>query len=236
MKSLSIIAACPDLEGDIFNQVRMLCASPADVLVLPEYLLELSGFEPFVIPGKFVVFGSKITGGRNRLFLSDGLDVHAYDKQRLTPSESHLQAGREPAVFNFKGCKIAVLVCFDIEFPELAAQLRPHAPELLLVPAATETNLGYERVNRCASARSVELGCAVITCHLIGQSQVTLVGSNVGCHHMYLPSQSLFSDHQRHAGFVQPHRGGHIRADFSIPIDAIRRQRALIGETNPSLG
>jgi predicted amidohydrolase len=67
-------------------------------------------------------------------------------------------------VWEFGGVRFAVIICLDIEIPEISAKLRGRGVDVILVPSATETILGVERVDRCASARAVELGAIVGVC------------------------------------------------------------------------
>jgi predicted amidohydrolase len=119
------------------------------------------------------------------------------DKLFLTPWETAFSPGETLHIFETKGLRFSVVICLDIEVPELSALLRGQNIDLLLVPSATETFLGSERVTRCASARSVELCCGVIVSPLVGRSASELIDVNVGRLACYLPSQSAFKDQPR---------------------------------------
>jgi predicted amidohydrolase len=120
------------------------------------------------------------------------------DKLHLTPWEKDFSPGKGIHTFDYKGLRGVVFICLDVEMPELSAALRKHGSiDFVLVPSATENALGVERVNRCASARAVELGCPVIVSHLVGQCSSTLVDENVGYLAAYLPSQSVTSSSDR---------------------------------------
>ncbi len=232
---MKIASYSPDLTKCIKTQILNFLEHEAEILMLPEYLLELTDFKPFPVPNKVVIFGSRIIQNQNCLFYSDGLTVQVYKKIKLTPWEEAFTPGSELAVFSFKGIKIAIMVCFDVEYPELTVDLRKHSIDLLLVPSATESKLGYERVSRCASSRAVELGCAVMTCHLVGTSQHEMIDVNVGNNNFFLPSQSQFDGMQR--GQVNsPESKGGLLSEFELPTDQIRRQRTIKDETNPSIG
>lgn len=234
MKSLKAVCFCPNLSIALEEQIECFLETDADILILPEYLLELTSFVPRVVLNKFVVFGSRIVDLNNRAYFSDGNAVFYYDKQRLTPWEKHLQPGMNHAVHSFRGIKIAILICFDVEFLELSVSLQGKSVDLLVVPAATETELGFERVGRCASARAVELGCAVLTCHLIGTTQNPLIDVNVGEHQLFLPSQSLFQNLER-SPIASPKNQGPLLREYYLPLDQLRQQRLLAAETNPSI-
>jgi predicted amidohydrolase len=151
----------------------------------------------------------------------------------MTTWENELYEGKELTVFNFEGLKVAILVCFDVEFPDIASRLKKENIDLLIVPSATETKLGYERVSRCASARAIELGCVVVTAHLIGKSENDMIDVNVGNHNIYYPSQSQFESYESKTHLLQT--SGEVIQKFHLPINEVRNQRQLYNETNPCL-
>jgi predicted amidohydrolase len=204
-----------------------------DIFIFPEYFLKLVDFEPFSLSNKLIVWGSKVVDGFNRVHIYNSSELTFAEKQMLTPWEPLLKPAEKTKILNFNGIKIAVLVCFDVEFPELAVKLKKEQIDLLIVPAATEEKLGYDRVSRCAGARAVELGCCVITCHLIGKTSAEVVDENTGNHHMFLPSQSLFNS-------ISPEPqnnidSGDLIKKFTVDISKIKDQRKILNETNPAL-
>lgn len=59
--------------------------------------------------------------------------IHLYgelDKRQFSRSD------RAPALFEFAGWKVGMLICYDIEFPESARYLASHGADLILVPTA----------------------------------------------------------------------------------------------------
>lgn len=191
-------------------------------------------------PGKAVVLGTapfvdKETG---RLFnrapiLADGRVLHQ-DKLHLTPWEKDFTPGESLMIWQFGGLRVAVIVCLDIEIPELAARLRGREIDLILCPSATETVLGVERVDRCASARAVELGCYVGVAHLVGQTRSALIDHNVGRLALYRPSQAAFRKEERCTeGPVLAE--GFERLRVTLSAESLRKMRRLVVETNPSL-
>ena len=176
--------------------------------------------------------------GTGRLYnrapiIADGRVFHQ-DKLHLTPWENAFSPGDELRLWKFGGITIAVIICLDIEVPELAARLRNKGVDLILVPSATETVLGVERVDRCASARAVELGCCTAVAHLVGRAESDLIDDNVGRTAFYSPSQAAFGDHARviESAIVG---SGFQRLRSAVDIDALSQLRKAAGETNPSL-
>jgi predicted amidohydrolase len=166
------------------------------------------------------------------LIFSDGRLLHQ-DKLFLTPWEHEFRAGRELYVFEMAGLRVAVVICLDIEVPEISSRLRGLNLDLLLVPSATETVYGSERVTRCASARSIELGCAVLVCPLVGKCDSSMVNVNLGKIALYLPALQVFEAYDRTEDTRMVHQGWHaLRVD--VPEAILREAHLKRHETNPS--
>ncbi|HCN76420.1 MAG TPA: hypothetical protein DIT13_04390 [Verrucomicrobiales bacterium] len=189
-------------------------------------------------PGKAVVLGTcpcAVEGGiRNRaVIFHDGKETHQ-DKLHLTPWEKEFTPGGSVRLWEFGGLLVAVIICLDIEIPELAARLRGLGVDLILCPSATETILGVERVDRCASARAVELGCFVAVAHLTGRARSDLIDENVGRAAFYQPSQHVFRHTPRWIeGPV--HDSGCHALRVTVDKEALKKMRRMRAETNPSL-
>ena len=189
-------------------------------------------------PGKAAVLGTAPWAApdgslRNRAPIAcDGAFLHQ-DKLHLTPWELGFSPGDVLRVWNLGGARCAVAVCLDVEVPELAAALRGRELDLLLVPSATESILGVERVGRCADARAVELGCHVGLAHLVGAIDSELLDANVGRLGVFSPSQSAFVSAPRRL-VTEVVDSGHHRLRAELDLAALRRQRAARGETDPS--
>ncbi|SME89529.1 Predicted amidohydrolase [Tistlia consotensis] len=111
---------------------------------------------------------------RAHLLLPDGRIVRQ-DKLCLTPGERdpagwNLSTGDAVKIVEWKGVRLATLICLDVEMPALSSLLAPLDLDLLLVPSMTSKLSGYSRVFGCAKARAVELQCAVATVGVIGSA------------------------------------------------------------------
>jgi predicted amidohydrolase len=180
-----------------------------------------------------VPFRDPDSGLKNRApIVSEGRWLHQ-DKIHLTPWESDFTGGGPLHLWTFRGHRVAVVICLDVEVPEIAAALRGSALDLMLVPSATENLLGLERVGRCADARAVELGCHVGLCHLVGTTDSTLVDENIGQLAHFSPSQSPFLHHPRQERSPLFTDGFHLKS-VTLDMAALAASRELQGETNPS--
>ncbi|RYD41859.1 MAG: hypothetical protein EOP85_12045 [Verrucomicrobiaceae bacterium] len=164
--------------------------------------------------------------------MSEGKWIHQ-DKIHLTPWENDFSGGGPLNVWTFRGHRVAVVICLDVEIPEISAALRGSMLDLMLVPSATENILGVERVGRCADARAVELCCLVGVCHLVGNTNSTLVDENVGQLSVFTPSQSPFiaQPRQDRSGIYSD--GFHLKS-VTLDMAALASTRSLRGETDPS--
>lgn len=97
--------------------------------------------------------------------------VERYDKLHITPNERQywgMEGGAGLRTFETDCGRIGVLICYDIEFPELGRLLADEGMDLLFVPFLTDTQNGYIRVRHCAQARAIENECYVAIAGSVG--------------------------------------------------------------------
>lgn len=95
----------------------------------------------------------------------------SYRKIHVTPSEASawgMVGGNELRVFDTDCGKIGILICYDVEFPELPRLLAEQGMQILFVPFMTDTQNGYQRVRACAQARAIENECYVAMAGCVG--------------------------------------------------------------------
>lgn len=191
-------------------------------------------------PGKAVVLGTAPFWDAERQELRNRAPILVedrmlhQDKLHLTPWEKDFSPGTELRLWEFAGLRFAVVICLDIEMPEISTQLRGAGVDVILVPSATETVLGVERVDRCASARAVELGCIVGVSHLTGRTAADLIDVNVGRTAVYFPSQAAFRDSPRWEESEIFESGIH-KQRLTLDPKSLQVMRRMPLETNPSL-
>lgn len=104
------------------------------------------------------------------LFRRDGSIGKQY-KIHITPSEGHwwgVSPGDKIEVFDTDRGRIAILICYDVEFPEAARIATAKGANLLFVPFNTDIRSGYLRVRACAQARCVENGLYAVLAGPVG--------------------------------------------------------------------
>ncbi len=92
-------------------------------------------------------------------------------KLHITPEETSswgLRGGNQIKVFDTDVGRIGILICYDVEFPELPRLMTAQGVEILLVPFWTDTKNAYLRVRRCAQARAIENECYVAISGSVG--------------------------------------------------------------------
>jgi predicted amidohydrolase len=94
-----------------------------------------------------------------------------YEKIHITPDEAKywgVKGGKKIEVFETDCGPIGVVICYDVEFPELSRLLAQDGMKILFVPFLTDTQNGYSRVRNCARARAIENECYVAVAGAVG--------------------------------------------------------------------
>lgn len=94
-----------------------------------------------------------------------------YEKIHVTPDEAKswgLSGGRTIKTFDTDCAKIGILICYDVEYPELPRIMADQGMQILFVPFLTDTQNGYSRVRICAQARAIENECYVVIAGSVG--------------------------------------------------------------------
>ena len=122
-------------------------------------------------------------------------------KLHITPDEYKfwgLQGGDQLKVFDTDVGKIGILICYDVEFPELPRYLAEQGMNILFIPFWTDTKNAYLRIRRCSQARAIENECYVA------------IGGSVG----NIPKVENMDIQYSQAAVFTP-------SDFAFPHDAI---------------
>lgn len=104
------------------------------------------------------------------LFRRDGTCEKQY-KVHITPHEKKwwgVKSGNRINVFNTDKGKIAILICYDAEFPELARIAVSKGAKIIFVPFNTDDRRGYLRVRYCSQARAIENQIYVVITGCVG--------------------------------------------------------------------
>jgi predicted amidohydrolase len=92
-------------------------------------------------------------------------------KIHITPHEKNdwvMRGGDEINVFETDAGRVGILICYDVEFPELSRIMAQKGLQILFVPFWTDTKNSYLRVRHCAQARAIENECYVVITGSVG--------------------------------------------------------------------
>jgi len=121
----------------------------------------------------------------------------AQPKLHITPAEQRywgISGGNELIVLPTPKAKIAVQICYDVEFPEASRYLADQGVEILFVPYCTDDRHGQLRVRYCAQARAIENQFFVATAGIIGNlPSVPAMDIHYGQAAVFTPSDFEFA-------------------------------------------
>jgi len=123
-----------------------------------------------VIAGSMPVYEDNKLYNVSYLCRRDGTVDEQY-KLHVTPDEASywgMRGGDKIKCFDTDFGKIGILVCYDVEFPELSRILSDEGMKILFVPFWTDTKNAYQRVRICAQARAIENECYVAITGSVG--------------------------------------------------------------------
>lgn len=129
------------------------------------------------------------------LFTPHG-EVHAQDKTHRTRWEREqweTSPGERLHLFETEFGDIAILVCYDVEFPELARMVCQAGADILFVPSSTDDRQGFWRVRYCCHARAIENQVYVAMASTVGSLPVQGLGLHYGQASILTPSDFPFS-------------------------------------------
>lgn len=166
--------AGPDVAGNLEASMSAVSERLPDADALHAKLARTHGVH--ILAGTTPVFDPSVSDrpvNRARLFSPTG-GCGIQDKQIMTRYERspmNMAPGGPLRVFETELGKIAVLTCYDAEFPLLGRAVAD--ADLILVPSCTEALSGYWRVRIGAMARALENQCVTVMASLVGSADWT---------------------------------------------------------------
>ncbi|MBS4207096.1 carbon-nitrogen hydrolase family protein [Bacillus sp. FJAT-50079] len=116
------------------------------------------------------------------LFYPDG-KIEEQAKLHITPFEIegwNMAAGEELRVFDTAKGRIAILTCYDIEFPEIVRMAKAKGADVIFCPSCTDDRHGFHRVRYTSHARAIENQVYVVLTGTVGSISVDLMRANFG--------------------------------------------------------
>ncbi len=157
-----------------FNQLGQAEAMRKLAEATPEILKKLQEFAVSynvnIVAGSLPVVEDGQLYNVAHLCRRDGTQAHV-KKVHITPSEQEaygMCGGSSIHSLDTDCGKIGILICYDVEFPELSRLLCEEGADILFVPFMTDLQTGFNRVRHCAQARAIENECYVAIAGSVG--------------------------------------------------------------------
>jgi predicted amidohydrolase len=126
-------------------------------------------------------------------------------------------------VFETDFGKLAVAICYDVEFPEIARAAGRSGCDVLVVPSCTDDRQGFLRVRYCAQARAIENQIYVVQACTVGSlPMVPAVSLNYGQAAILTPSDFRFS---RDGILAEGQINSEMMVLGDLDLDALRQSR-----------
>ena len=196
-----------------------------------DHMLQLAlSYNINIIAGSMPLYSEQHLHNVSYLLRRDGTWDAQY-KLHVTPDEKAywgMQGGKQLQVFDTDAGRIGILICYDVEFPELPRILAQQDMQVLFVPYWTDTKNGYERVRRCAQARAIENECYVVITGSVGNlPNVENMDIQYSQSAVFTPSDYAFP-HDAIAAEATPNTEMALIADLDLDkLDEIRRSGSV---------
>jgi predicted amidohydrolase/GNAT superfamily N-acetyltransferase len=183
-------------KGPIQEQVRELSKQAPRYV---SFMTELAATHKlYIVGGSIPAEDSKTGQIRNRCyFFSPDGDAGFQDKIHMTRFEKEewiIAPGSRLKIFETDFGKVAITICYDVEFPEIARTAARAGATVLIVPSCTDDRQGFLRVRYCAQARAIENQMFVIHSSTVGSlPMVPAISLNYGQASILTPSDFAFS-------------------------------------------
>jgi predicted amidohydrolase len=123
-----------------------------------------------IIAGTHVIEKNGKLYNTAHLFYPDGR-IGEQAKLHITPTEVNewnMALGETFQIFETEKGKIAILTCYDIEFPEIVRMAKAKGADVIFCPSCTDDRHGFHRVRYTSHARAVENQVYVVLTGTVG--------------------------------------------------------------------
>jgi len=174
--------------------VRLLAQLTPDYEALFKRLATQTGM--YIIAGTHPIIERGELFNAAHLFTPNGR-IFRQKKVHLTQTEKgpyQMSRGHGFYVYHTDFGNIAILVCYDVEFPEAARVLAEGGAQIVFVPSCTDERQGFCRVRYCAQARASENQIYVAMAGTVGNlPEVPCMATHYGQAAVLTPSDYFFA-------------------------------------------
>ncbi|MCM3584468.1 carbon-nitrogen hydrolase family protein [Mesobacillus maritimus] len=126
--------------------------------------------------GMHIIGGTHVVAREGKLFNVAHLfypngQIEEQAKLHITPTEVNewnMSPGSEFKVFDTAKGRIALLTCYDIEFPEIVRMAKAKGADVIFCPSCTDDRHGFHRVRYTSHARAIENQIFVVLTGTVG--------------------------------------------------------------------
>ncbi|MFC4410416.1 carbon-nitrogen hydrolase family protein [Chungangia koreensis] len=147
-------------------------------------------FSNFAVETKMHIIGGTHVINRDgklynvaHLFYPDGR-IGEQAKLHITPTEVeewNMSAGDKLNIFDTEKGRIAILTCYDIEFPEIVRMAKAAGADVIFCPSCTDDRHGFHRVRYTSHARAIENQVYIVLTGTVGSlTTVDFMRANFG--------------------------------------------------------
>ncbi|KAB7706261.1 acyltransferase [Bacillus aerolatus] len=164
---------------------------PLEITDLPKFTQQYreafktfaKNYDVHIIAGTHVIEKGEHIQNVAHLFYPDGR-MEQQAKLHITPAEVegwNMAQGDQFQIFETDKGKIAILTCYDIEFPEIVRMAKAKGADVIFCPSCTDDRHGFHRVRYTSHARAVENQVYVVLTGTVGAlPTVDLMRANFG--------------------------------------------------------
>ncbi|MGV3708734.1 MAG: carbon-nitrogen hydrolase family protein [Gemmatimonas sp.] len=185
-----------NIKRPIRDQVRSLAGERDRFVALMRSLAQQH--QLYIVAGTIPVIDAKSSTVRNHSYLCSPngetglqgkLRVTRFEREDWDVSNSHTLR-----IFDTAFGRVAITICYDVEFPEIARAAARAGANILIVPSCTDDRQGYHRVRYCAHARAIENQMYVVQSCTVGSlPMVPAVSLNYGQAAILTPNDFAFA-------------------------------------------
>ncbi len=147
----------------------------------------IGGSHPTIVDGQ-LMNTAYLFSPEGQVFTQDKIHLTRWEKEKWKGDPGH-----HLRVFDTKHGRIAILICYDIEFPELSRMVCEQGADIIFVPSCTDDRQGFWRVRYCCHARAIENQVYVAVTGTVGNLAVEGLGLHFGQAAIITPSDFPFA-------------------------------------------
>ena len=147
----------------------------------------IGGSHPTITDGKLLNTAYLFTP-EGKVFTQNKIHLTRWEREKWKGDPGH-----HLNVFDTPFGRISILICYDIEFPELSRMVCEQGADIIFVPSCTDDRQGFWRVRYCCHARAIENQVYVAVTGTVGNLAVEGLGLHFGQAAIITPSDFPFA-------------------------------------------